>query len=607
MSSKNGRATLPTPSPSFSFWHTEPSPLLLGHRSTRDLPPYADVVIVGSGITGAAAAYHLTHDARAKGMSVLMLEAREACWGATGRNGGHCQPLLLSHPCTLSIPLFELSNYRAIQSLIAAHAIDCEFVVQPSVRAFYSVALFAAAEANIAILIETAPHLAALLTVVRDRPTLERLRVPNAVGAVVSQPAARLWPYKLVARVLGDLLTAPAATDSTPSFNLQTQTPVTWLAAIPLSSSAPAASVPASSSRATPAPAPRWELQTPRGSLRARSVILATNAYTSHLLPAFADLIVPVRGQMSALLPPKRPISSPLRGLRHSYGFLGAQPGQHDYLVERDENEDEETEDYLIQRSETPQADEGGDDSGGKGEEGGGVGLSGIPRPGNGTAPGGGELLFGGGRSEGPSIGLCDDGVVDERVARYLRRALPRLMGAEAGGPGTGTERTQEGTEELEATHEWTGIMGYSRDGLPWVGAVPASLAPPLPVPSSPPLPTSTSPPNTNSPPTATNTHELKPDERSAMADGLYISAGYTGHGMPNAWLCGKAVVRMLLAADASVGNTRAKDRVGDGAGEEMDDALPPAYAVTEERARRARMRPGVGMLGTGVEAARSV
>ncbi|KAL2352418.1 FAD dependent oxidoreductase-domain-containing protein [Cryomyces antarcticus] len=512
MSSKNGRATLPTPSPSFSFWHTEPSPLLLGHRSTRDLPPYADVVIVGSGITGAAAAYHLTHDARAKGMSVLMLEAREACWGATGRNGGHCQPLLLSHPCTLSIPLFELSNYRAIQSLIAAHAIDCEFVVQPSVRAFYSVALFAAAEANIAILIETAPHLAALLTVVRDRPTLERLRVPNAVGAVVSQPAARLWPYKLVARVLGDLLTAPAATDSTPSFNLQTQTPVTWLAAIPLSSSAPAAS-----------------LQTPRGSLRARSVILATNAYTSHLLPAFADLIVPVRGQMSALLPPKRPISSPLRGLRHSYGFLGAQPGQHDYLVERDENEDEETEDYLIQ------------------------------------PPGGGELLFGGGRSEGPSIGLCDDGVVDERVARYLRRALPRLMGAEAGGPGTGTERTQEGTEELEATHEWTGIMGYSRDGLPWVGA------------------------------------------RSAMADGLYISAGYTGHGMPNAWLCGKAVVRMLLAADASVGNTRAKDRVGDGAGEEMDDALPPAYAVTEERARRARMRPGVGMLGTGVEAARSV
>ncbi|TKA69808.1 hypothetical protein B0A49_05857 [Cryomyces minteri] len=598
MSPKNGRATLPTPNPSFSFWHTEPSPLLLRHRSTRDLPPYADVVIVGSGITGAAAAYHLAHDERAKGMSVLMLEAREACWGATGRNGGHCQPLLLSHPTTPSIPLFELSNYRAIQSLIAAHAIDCEFVVQPSVRAFYSVALFAAAEANIAILIETAPHLAALLSVVRDRPTLERLRVPNAVGAVVSQPAARLWPYKLVARVLGDLLTAPTATDSTPSFNLQTQTPVTWLAAIPLSSSAPAASVPASPSRATPAPAPRWELQTPRGALRARSVILATNAYTSHLLPTFADLIVPVRGQMSALLPPRDPTPSPLRGLRHSYGFLGAQPGQHDYLVERDEDEDEEREDYLIQR-------------GGKGGEGARGGLSGIARPGNGRAPGGGELLFGGGRSEGPSIGLCDDGVADERVARYLRRALLRLMGAEKGGQGM--EREQGGTEELEATHEWTGIMGYSRDGLPWVGAVPASLAPPPPpASSSPPLPTSSSLPNANSPPpTTTNTHEPKSEERSAIAGGLYISAGYTGHGMPNAWLCGKAVVEMLLAADASVGNTRAQDRVGDtvgdGAGEERDDALPAAYAVTEERVRRARMRLGVGMLGTGVEAAGAV
>jgi choline dehydrogenase-like flavoprotein len=83
-------AGLPTPNSSNSFWHSEPSKLLLGHRSTRDLPATADVVIIGSGITGASIARHLLkRDGSASdGTSrpnVVMLEAREACWGATGR------------------------------------------------------------------------------------------------------------------------------------------------------------------------------------------------------------------------------------------------------------------------------------------------------------------------------------------------------------------------------------------------------------------------------------------------------------------------------------------------------------------------------------------
>jgi glycine/D-amino acid oxidase-like deaminating enzyme len=42
-------------------------------------------VIVGSGITGASVARYLSEDERATGKSVVLLEAREACWGATGR------------------------------------------------------------------------------------------------------------------------------------------------------------------------------------------------------------------------------------------------------------------------------------------------------------------------------------------------------------------------------------------------------------------------------------------------------------------------------------------------------------------------------------------
>lgn len=76
-----GQAELPTPKSTASYWHREPSEALLGHRSTEELPDVADVIIVGSGITGTFAARELLKGAR----GVLMLEAREACWGATGR------------------------------------------------------------------------------------------------------------------------------------------------------------------------------------------------------------------------------------------------------------------------------------------------------------------------------------------------------------------------------------------------------------------------------------------------------------------------------------------------------------------------------------------
>lgn len=88
-------ASLPTPKSTDSFWHTEPSPLLIGHRSTRNLPATADVVVIGSGMSGSSIARHLLKksdglnvDSDGKRPDVVMLEAREACWGATGRVSG---------------------------------------------------------------------------------------------------------------------------------------------------------------------------------------------------------------------------------------------------------------------------------------------------------------------------------------------------------------------------------------------------------------------------------------------------------------------------------------------------------------------------------------
>lgn len=76
---------LPVENPVTSFWLAEPS-RLANHRTTRSLPPTADVVVVGSGVVGALTAYTLLK--RRPGLSIVMLEARQACSGATGRNGG---------------------------------------------------------------------------------------------------------------------------------------------------------------------------------------------------------------------------------------------------------------------------------------------------------------------------------------------------------------------------------------------------------------------------------------------------------------------------------------------------------------------------------------
>lgn len=81
ISSQNAQSELPCPNSTPSYWHSNPSEKLLGHRTTEDLPPTTDIVVIGSGITGTFASRELV----AGGRSVVMIEAREACWGATGR------------------------------------------------------------------------------------------------------------------------------------------------------------------------------------------------------------------------------------------------------------------------------------------------------------------------------------------------------------------------------------------------------------------------------------------------------------------------------------------------------------------------------------------
>jgi glycine/D-amino acid oxidase-like deaminating enzyme len=103
----------------------------------------ADVVIIGGGFTGLSAALHLSEF----GKSVVLLEAHEIAWGASGRNGGQVNPgwkLLPSQIKALydqdrgtGILKFIDGACDLVFDLIERHKIDCAPRRVPYFRAAY--------------------------------------------------------------------------------------------------------------------------------------------------------------------------------------------------------------------------------------------------------------------------------------------------------------------------------------------------------------------------------------------------------------------------------------------------------------------------------------
>ncbi|KAJ7613500.1 FAD dependent oxidoreductase [Roridomyces roridus] len=125
----------PRPKPCLSFWlmGTRNSPLI-GHHTT--LPEHADVTIIGSGFSGAAIAYFLLTGHNPP-KYVVLLEAREACDGATARNGGHCRPDAFSDyghykkdfgkEQAMKIIQNEMDTLDLMTEIVKKEGIDCEF------------------------------------------------------------------------------------------------------------------------------------------------------------------------------------------------------------------------------------------------------------------------------------------------------------------------------------------------------------------------------------------------------------------------------------------------------------------------------------------------
>jgi hypothetical protein len=77
----------PEVDPTISYWQDPPDAELADYQGGDALPTEVDTVIIGSGITGTSVAHGLLTSPSYNGEKILMLEARQACSGATGRNG----------------------------------------------------------------------------------------------------------------------------------------------------------------------------------------------------------------------------------------------------------------------------------------------------------------------------------------------------------------------------------------------------------------------------------------------------------------------------------------------------------------------------------------
>ncbi|KAL8795215.1 MAG: hypothetical protein Q9195_002226 [Heterodermia aff. obscurata] len=387
---------LPRANPTVSYWQDPPASIS-NLRTSPVLPGDVDYVIVGSGITGTTIAHTILQEEHPP--SVLMLEARTACSGATGRNGGHTKHasyrsfldnlLALGEEEAARIATFEYRCMKAVHAFARDHHIECDSWEGDTVDVIYDRWEWnrakAAAEKMRRVLGDDNP--AAKYTFWNADEASNKFMTPDSYGAL-SYEAGSLSAYKFVIGALN------LALDK--GLNLQTETPVLKVV----------------KNSATNG----WAVETSRGSVRTKKVILATNGYSAHLYPALQGIIVPLRGHMTAQ---RQGLGMPSDGLSTTYSFV------YDNGYE-----------YMIQR------------------------------PRGSTFEG--DIMIGGGSTVLPEAGLCEFGTTDDTtiepvVLDYLRNSTARYFGQHWG----------QDHAEGRIRQAWTGIMGYSSDGFPLVGELP--------------------------------------------------------------------------------------------------------------------------------------
>ncbi len=368
----------------------QPTTPLLGEVS-------ADLVIIGGGLCGAAAALRL---ARAD-LRVIWLEAHTIAHGATGRNAGFILQgtaerydravHLMGRERARSVHAFSLANHARMAEVIHEEGIDCAYRKAGSLQLASSP--------------EEQAELVASAELLREDGFRAELLDAGQLPA----------PYREAGFETGVFLPEDGELD--PAAFVRGAAARACAAGVHLHEHSPVLDIAET--------ATGLRLRTPQGEVQAAMGLICTNAWTGRLLPWFSGMVDPVRGQMLATAPCPRIFELPVYA---DHGF-----------------------DYWRQ---TPE----------------------------------GHVVLGGWRNLDPGSEVGFDDLLHPQIQDRMDQFLARF-------PGLG---------RVQVTHRWSGIMGFSKDGLPLVGQVPGSSS-------------------------------------------LLAAAGFTGHGFGFAWTAGEALAAAVL------------------------------------------------------------
>jgi glycine/D-amino acid oxidase-like deaminating enzyme len=249
------------------WWDTLRESPVAGRQSPVALPSRADVVVVGGGYTGLAAARHLARS----GASVAVIERERVGWGASSRNGGQVLTGLRLDVSTLvrrcgesrARALFDaaVASIARLEALIAEESIACDYERTGHVQAACKPSHFDAFREEQAMLARVFGHRVDLVSRSDQRG---EIGTDAYHGLLVDERSGALNPARYVEGLGGAAQRGGATIISGVGVDRVEKQSV------------------------------GWRVTTSGGDLLARDVLFATNGYTDRAAPALQRRLVPV-------------------------------------------------------------------------------------------------------------------------------------------------------------------------------------------------------------------------------------------------------------------------------------------------------------------------
>ncbi|KAI6081274.1 FAD dependent oxidoreductase-domain-containing protein [Hypoxylon rubiginosum] len=399
---------LPRSNPTVSSWQIPQNPHVGAIKSSQ-LPRKVDYAVIGSGVAACGVVRGLLSNLSSGSKTVTVFEARGLCSGATGRNGGQLTRL----PPTRHTYILEnfgaeqankvlrltVKGLEEMHQLAASQGKDfqeyCRIRRLEKFFAYYDEESWNETVEAVKLLEQEIPEERGVYQLVTKEETSSKYKLNGAFGGL-RLPAGVCSPYNLVTGTFKFLLDKYQD-----RLTIETECPVTAVSYLENED----AEYP-------------YLIDTPRGSVRAATVIHCSNGFTGHLVPGLRGKMYPRRGTMSVQSPGKK---FPNMSMKQSWSL---------YFTPDHDTKSQEIETgryYCFQHHET------------------------------------GELWIGGDKDSIDGFITSDDSTVDRCAEKNIRTMLPKLFSKEWVGDDAAVQRV------------WSGIMCYTGDQLPLVGRLPAS------------------------------------------------------------------------------------------------------------------------------------